>query len=115
MPNPIDLDEALFQRIEYYIVHEKMFLQPRLSREDVTNRVYVPRNKFGQLFVRFAGTNFVNYVNNLRLDYAVKLLKEHQEYSVEAVARECGIPAPQTFYRIFVKKYVMTPTEYRKK
>ena len=49
MPNPIDLDEALFQRIEYYIVHEKMFLQPRLSREDVTNRVYVPRNKFGQL------------------------------------------------------------------
>ena len=52
MPNPIDLDEALFQRIEYYIVHEKMFLQPRLSREDVTNRVYVPRNKFGQLFVR---------------------------------------------------------------
>ena len=80
MPNPIDLDEALFQRIEYYIVHEKMFLQPRLSREDVTN-----------------------------------LLKEHQEYSVEAVARECGIPAPQTFYRIFVKKYGMTPTEYRKK
>ncbi|MDY6280980.1 MAG: helix-turn-helix transcriptional regulator [Roseburia faecis] len=115
MPNPIDLDEALFQRIEYYIVHEKMFLQPRLSREDVTDRVYVPRNKFGQLFVRFAGTNFVNYVNNLRLDYAVRLLKEHQEYSVEAVARECGIPAPQTFYRIFVKKYGMTPTEYRKK
>ena len=41
------------------------------------------------------------------------MLKEHPEYAVEAIAGECGIPNKQTFYRLFLEQYGMTPAEYR--
>lgn len=47
------------------------------------------------------------------MDYAAKILKEKPNYSIEAVAKECGISVRQTFYRLFQKKFGMTPVEYR--
>ena len=44
---------------------------------------------------------------------AAKLLKEKPNYSIEAIAQECGVPVRQTFYRLFSKKYGMTPADYR--
>ena len=41
------------------------------------------------------------------------MLKEHPEYAIEAIAGECGIPNKQTFYRLFLEQYGMTPAEYR--
>ena len=39
--------------------------------------------------------------------------QEKSNYTIEAIANECGVPIRQTFYRLFSKKFGMTPAEYR--
>lgn len=108
-----ELDQMLFQRIQVLIDEERLFLTPRLTRDYVISKTNVPKNKFASLFIKFTGVSFTDYINNLRLDYAAEQLVEHPEYKVETIAVECGIPKSQTFYRLFSKRFGLTPTEYR--
>lgn len=66
------------------------------------------------MFARFSDQSFTNFINNLRMEHAAKLLKDKSNYTIEAIGTECGVPIRQTFHRLFVKKFGMTPAEYRK-
>ena len=86
---------------------------PDFSREELIKIIYIPKNKFAQLFKLYARTSFSKYVNNLRLEYAAGMLKEHPYYTIDAIAKECGMSTVQTFYRLFSEKFGVTPTEFR--
>lgn len=109
----ISADERLLATIMLTIVEKKMYLNPNLTRADVISEVYVPKNKFAQLFKTYVGTSFRAYINNLRIDEAVSLFRIHPEYTVEAIGRECGMASAQTFYRVFSDTLGMSPSEYR--
>lgn len=106
-------DRALFDRVEYEIIGRKLYLQPDFSRDELLKIVRIPKNKFSSLFKQYAGTGFSGYINKLRLEYAAKLLKEHPDYTIDSIAASCGISSTTTFYRLFVGRFGMTPTEYR--
>lgn len=95
------------------IVEKKMYLNPNLSREDVIKEVYVPKNKFANLFKTYVHTNFKNYINSLRIDAAIELMQLHPDYTIEAISQECGMASVQTFYRVFGEQTGMSPSEYR--
>ncbi len=106
-------DREAFLRVEKRIVDDRLFLRPKLTREEAADHVGISRARFSALFSRYANDTFASYVNDLRLTYAAQLLMSRPNYSVEAIAQECGIPVRQTFYRLFSKKYGITPAEYR--
>ncbi len=106
-------DRTLFDRMEREIITNKLFLQPDFSRDELIKQVYIPKNKFASLFKQYAKVGFSQYINNLRLDYAARQLREYPGYSVEGIAKSCGIPSSTTFYRLFVGRFGMTPSEYR--
>lgn len=106
------LDRLLFDRLVRAITDRKLFLQANISREELINLVHIPKNKFASLFRQYAGTTFSVYMNNLRLMYAAELLKNQPNYTITAVAAECGMKE-STFYRLFVNKFGMTPMDYR--
>jgi transcriptional regulator len=91
----------------------KLFLKPKLTREDIIKEVYVPHNKFAQLFTRYAGMSFTKFINDLRLEYAAQLLRDSPDYTIEAIGEECGMPIAQTFYRNFSDKFGVTPSDFR--
>jgi AraC-like DNA-binding protein len=111
---PDGMDMTIFKRIDSEIRNNRLFLKPKLSRKDIMNIAYIPKNKFAALFVNCAGQSYTSYINSLRLEYACNILSFHPEYTIEGVAKECGIPVVQTFYRLFSNKYGMTPTAFRK-
>ncbi len=106
-------DRDAFLRVEKRIVDDRLFLRPKLSREEAADHVGISRGRFAALFSRYGHGTFTSYINDLRLNYAAHLLMTCPNYSVEAIAQECGIPVRQTFYRLFSKKYGITPAEYR--
>lgn len=107
-------DKALFERIDQLIRSERLFLDPGFSREKLEDyQIYINRNKLTPLMKQYAEASFPTYLNNLRLDYAARLLLEKPNYSVGAIAKECGIPASTTFYTLFVKKFKVTPANFR--
>lgn len=107
-------DRALFDRVEHEIIGRKLYLQPDFSRDELMKIVRIPKNKFAPLFRQYAGSGFSGYINNLRLEYAAKLLKEQPDYTIDSIAESCGISSTTTFYRLFVGRFGMTPTEYRR-
>lgn len=102
-----------YLKIEKTIFDKKLFVRYKLSKDEVAEEVGMSSGYFNKLFSKYSDVSFNNYINNLRMDYAAKILKEKPNYSIEAVAKECGISVRQTFYRLFQKKFGMTPVEYR--
>lgn len=70
------------------------------------------QNKFAPLFKQYAGMSFSKYINNLRLEYAAKMLKNYPDYTVDTIAQECGM-STQSFYRLFSGKFGVTPTDFQ--
>lgn len=112
-----DIDPGLrllFKRVEHEIISEKLFLQPELSREELMKQLRIPKNKFAPLFKQNTGMKYSQYINKLKMEYAAGLLKEHPDYSMDAIARSCGVLSGTTFYRLFYENYGMTPLDFRK-
>jgi len=58
------------------------------------------------------GLNFNNYLNELRLSYARKLLfTKGKLFTVEAIVRNAGFKSRNTFYNLFHEKYGINPGE----
>lgn len=107
------IERNWFERMSHDIVEQKLYLDPNLSRVFLLAKYKIPKNSFSQLFQKYAGTSYSKYINDLRLEYAAKMLKEHPNHTIESVAVDCGISSVGTLYRLFSLKYGMTPTEYR--
>lgn len=104
-------DDVLTRVIEARFVNQKQFLNPKLKLGDMavivgTNRTYLSRHLNDVLH-----TTFYDYVNGLRLDYAMQLMKQ-TDYSITAIASMSGFNCYSTFRRIFIAKYGKSPTAF---
>ncbi|MCZ2585693.1 helix-turn-helix domain-containing protein [Bacteroides fragilis] len=105
-------DRILFDKLEHEIISRQLYLQPDFSREELIKTIYIPKNKFAPLFKQYAGMSFSKYINNLRLEYAAKMLKNYPDYTVDTIAQECGM-STQSLYRLFSGKFGVTPTDFQ--
>lgn len=106
-------DRLLFERLEGMVLNGKLYLQADFTRERFIRMAHVPKNRFAGLFRFYAGVSFTQYINNLRLEYGARLLRKYPNYTVGVIAEECGIPILQTFHRLFLERFGVTPAEYR--
>lgn len=103
----------LFEELETIVCKEHLFLDPDICRDMLTKRLHIQKNVFAQIIQTYAHTNFNGYINNKRLEYSIRLLKDYHNYTIEAVASDSGFNNVRTYYRQFREKYGMTPAEYR--
>ena len=103
----------IFLRMEQMITEQQLFLQPGFGRDELLHMTGINKNDLSSLLQDYAGaSNLSNYLNRLRIEYSVKLMKENKKFSIEAIAQEAGFNSRATFYRAFYKQFGMTPTEY---
>lgn len=84
-----------FLKMEKLIIDKNLFVRPKLDRGDVAKEMGMTTNEFNALFNQFSKLSFNNYINDLRMELAAKMLKDKQNYTIEAIATECGIPVRQ--------------------
>ena len=112
--NASDLQsEQLFQQIDAYIRREQLFVQPAFSPDQLLLQFFISKSRLTRLIRTYTGGSFNEYVNNLRLDYSLQLMRENPQYTIEAIAEESGFQSRRTFYRLFRNRYEMTPSEYK--
>lgn len=109
----VDEDRKMFVVIYNEIITRKLYLKPGFSRDDAISIVPMSMKQFSALFQKYS-TGFVSFVNNLRLEHSLELIRSNQEYTIEGIALDSGFSNRQTFHRLFVEKYGMTPTEYKR-
>ncbi|MCI0359879.1 MAG: AraC family transcriptional regulator [Planctomycetaceae bacterium] len=70
------------------------------------------RRRFTTLFAEVTGQTWADYVADLRIEYACKLLRETSR-SVVAIAFECGFEEISSFYRAFKRQTGDSPGHWR--
>ena len=83
-----------------------------LSLDEVSRQLDLSPYYFSKLFKEETGSNFVEYVTNLRIGRAKEMLSQ-EECSMKEICAEVGYSDPNYFSRIFKKNTGLTPTEYR--
>ena len=85
---------------------------PRLSLQDISNYVGISNSHFCTLFRQETGITINQYITEVRLERAKKLLRESKD-SVTRVSALCGYTDNNYFGRLFHKTFGLTPMEYR--
>ena len=107
------MNKMIFEKLDYIIKRDKMYLSPDLSREELTKIVRMNNTRFAKMIKENTDTNLNGYINNLRLNYAIHLMKEQPDYTLRAIAESSGINSMPTFHQLFKGRTGMTPSEFK--
>ena len=107
------MNKMIFEKLDYIIKRDKMYLSPDLSREELTRIVRMNNTRFAKMIKENTDTNLNGYINNLRLNYAIHLMKEQPDYTLRAIAESSGINSMPTFHKLFKGRTGMTPSEFK--
>lgn len=107
---------AILQKLDQF-EKKRGFLQKDitlaiLAKKCATNTKYLPR-----IISAYKDKSFVNYINNLRIDYILKELKENtilQKYTIRTISEEAGFNTSESFATAFKKKTGIRPSFYIK-
>lgn len=101
--------ESFIKRIKSYITGH---LDTDLSLSNVSNYFNYNPSYISRLFKQKSGINLSDYVTNMRMQEAKRLLSKTNA-SVQTIAHQVGFDSPQYFSTVFKKNIGVTPQEYR--
>lgn len=102
-------DNRLEKLLSYITYH----YTETLSLSRIASIVSMNESAFSRYFKDKTGKSFVEYIQDLRIGYACKLLLGSSN-EISQIAIECGFNTLCHFNRTFKKKTGFTPTNYRK-
>lgn len=86
----------------------------RLSAEEIASKMFFNRNYLSKLFKTHTGLSIREFVKKIRLEQAMKLLRE-TDLTIVRISRECGFSDIKNFYTAFESFTGCTPKNYRDK
>ena len=106
-------DRQLFERIDNAIREKQLFLQADFTRDTLCQMLNINKTQCSSVIKAYANCSFPAYVNRLRLNHAIELMKRYPQYSIEAIANDCGMERAN-FHRRFIEEFGITPSEFKK-
>ena len=104
---------SIFNSIDTSIRTERLYANVNLQRQDICDRFNISRHALNDLLATHAeGLSFPQYINNIRLEEALRLLRYEPSKNLTSIANEVGF-TPANLREQFKRKYGMTPADYR--
>lgn len=99
-----------------YMDKTEIWKDPELSIAKLSSKTEISKHQLSEVLNEYMGKNFYIFVNEYRVKYAKKLLtqKEWANWSILAIAYECGFNSKTAFNNFFKKNTQHTPSEFRK-
>lgn len=96
------------------IIEEKqLYKDPLISAESVIEQLNTNHTYFSKMMSSVWGVSFSEYINNLRLSHAKRLLSD-DSLTISIIATQSGFTDAGYMTRKFKAKYGLTPSEWRK-
>jgi len=114
----MELDESLIQNlrtVEVFLEFLRSDFEKLWTLEEMAEHCGLGKTSLLKYCKQLTNMSPVNYLINIRLDAAVKLLSRKDLVNVTPVCYECGFSSSQYFATTFKKRYRCTPSEYREK
>ena len=106
---PSDRDKAMAQ-VESYISSR---YYENISAQTLCGICFLSESQLRRRFKASYGTSPMQYLKDLRCTIGAKLLLQ-TDFSVSDISAKVGYADMSVFYRHFVKKFGISPTEYKK-
>jgi len=110
---PADMLEAYEVLLRKLVEDKQAYLDDSLSLASLAQHLKIPKHHLSQVFSLRIGKNFNAYVNEHRINHAIKLMHAHPEMSITDIFFNSGFIAKASFNRYFKQFRGCTPTEYR--
>ena len=105
--------ESLFNSIDAAIRTKRLYTNIGLQRQDICDRFDISRHTLNDLLAEHTGgLSFPQYVNSIRLEETLRLLRDEPCKTISAIATEVGFSSANLREQ-FKRKYGITPAEYR--
>lgn len=111
VPNKDLSDEELFKQLSEVIRRERLFTNPNFGRQTLIDRFHLTERRIGSVFSY--GGSLPDFIRELRLENACRLLADHPEMSISDIATASGFSSLSVFSREFKRKLEVTPSYYR--
>ena len=95
---------------------DKPYLNPDFKLDDIANAIKYPKTKISQVLNQYLNTNFSNFVTKYRIEAFKEKAAEGllQQYTLSALAKECGFSSRSSFFHSMKKLTGQTPLEFLK-
>lgn len=101
---------------EDILINQKLFLDSTLSLEALASKMGISTGHLSRTIKQELDTNFVDYVNSLRVEEAKSYLlnPDFADYTITAIGLEAGFNSKSTFYDVFKKHTGNTPAFFKR-
>ena len=83
----------------------------KVTTDQLANIANTSSRHLTRLFKEATGITIGNYLEKLRMERAVQLLKENTK--IQTIASACGLESPNQLRQLFKKHFGVTPSEYK--
>lgn len=107
--------EKEFEELDTYIRKNKKFLQSKYTLQNLSKDLKLSSSKLSSVINSNANKSFIDYINEMRVEQAKKLLTnpEYSDYTIIAIGLESGFNSKSAFYNVFKKHTGCTPLAYK--
>lgn len=103
------------EQLIIFIEKSEAWKDPELSIAKLSEQTNIPRHYITQTLNEHLHKNFYTFVNEYRIEYAMKLIRsdQYKNWSFLAIAYESGFNSKTAFNNFFKKHTQMTPSEFK--
>jgi AraC-like DNA-binding protein len=104
----------IMERLEEMMKTEKYYKNNELTLNDLAKKMQIHPNNLSQAINSMTGKSFYHYINSWRINefLAIASLPENKNYTLNALAFECGFNSKTTFNKYFKLQTGKTPSEH---
>lgn len=107
-----DTAASILKQLEKF-ERDKKFLEKDLTLGKLSTAFDCNSKYLSQIIYHYRGKNFTKYINDLKVDYIISLLKTDKmlrNYTNKALAEEAGFSSTQRFANAFLARAEMPPS-----
>lgn len=107
--------EEHFIQIDNFIRSNKKFLEPKYTLQNLSSDTKLSTSTLSAVINSNANKSFVDYINEMRVEQAKKLLldPDYKNYTIVSVGLESGFNSKSAFYNVFKKHTNCTPLAFK--
>jgi AraC-like DNA-binding protein len=111
----LSIDESTYVRLCELMQEDEIYKNPLLDRDELASRLGTNRYYLLEIIKAYSAfKNVADFVNSYRLKYASTLLSDKLEMSITEIGEASGFNSRSSFNRLFLVRYGMTPSEFRR-
>ena len=98
--------------LDAWIENEKPYCNPDFQLSDLRQVLPLNRSYLSRFINSAYGCSFYQWVNDLRIKEAKRMMREQPELKIQDVAKCCGFSSRRMFTQVFARETGTTPTEW---